>query len=150
MQLTQKETSLLKDLKGQEKLCVDKYNKHSSCAVDPQLKTLFSQIAQIEQQHLNTLTQIEGGTVPTMGGGTQSQPTFTERYTMAENPDKANDCYLCTDLLTSEKHASSLYNTSIFEFNDVGCRNVLNHIQKEEQEHGKKIYDYMSTNHMYS
>ena len=26
----------------------------------------------------------------------------------------------------------------------------LGHIQSEEQEHGKMIYDYMSTNHMYS
>ncbi len=150
MQLTPKETSLLKDLKGQEKLCIDKYNKHASCAVDPQLKTLFSQIAQHEQQHLNTLTQIEGGTVPAMGGGAQNQPTFSERYGIAENPDKANDCYLCTDLLAGEKHVSGLYDTCIFEFTDVGCRNVLNHIQKEEQEHGKNIYDYMSANHMYS
>ena len=28
MQLTQKETELLKDLQDQEKLCVEKYNKH--------------------------------------------------------------------------------------------------------------------------
>ena len=150
MQLTQKESSLLKDLKGQEQLCIDKYTKHASCAVDPQLKTLFTQLAQTEQQHLSTLTQIEGGTVPAVGGGAQSQPTFTERYSLADNPDKTNDCYLCTDLLTGEKHASSLYDTCVFEFADVGCRNVLNHIQKEEQEHGKKIYDYMTVNHMYS
>ena len=29
MQLSQKETDLLKDLEGQEKLCVDKYAKHA-------------------------------------------------------------------------------------------------------------------------
>ena len=29
MQLSQKETDLLKDLEGQEKLCVDKYTKHA-------------------------------------------------------------------------------------------------------------------------
>ncbi|MDE7300442.1 MAG: spore coat protein, partial [Lachnospiraceae bacterium] len=45
---------------------------------------------------------------------------------------------------------SHLYDTCIFEFKDEGARNVLNHIQKEEQEHGKMIYDYMSTNSMYS
>ena len=28
MQWTQKETDLLKDLKGQEQLCVDKYTRH--------------------------------------------------------------------------------------------------------------------------
>ena len=52
MQLTQRETDLLKDLKGQEKLCVDKYNKHAAAAVDGQLKGLFASIAQTEQQHL--------------------------------------------------------------------------------------------------
>lgn len=42
MQLTPKEASLLKDLKGQEQLCVDKYNRHAASANDPQLKNLFS------------------------------------------------------------------------------------------------------------
>ena len=28
-------------------------------------------------------------------------------------------------------------------------RNALNHIQKEEQEHGKKLYDYMSQHNIY-
>ena len=27
-------------------------------------------------------------------------------------------------------------------------RDALNHFQKEEQEHGKKLYDYMSQNGM--
>ncbi len=27
---------------------------------------------------------------------------------------------------------------------------VLNSIQREEQEHGKRIYDYMSANNMYA
>ena len=63
MQLTPKEASLLKDLKGQEQLCVDKYNRHAASANDPQLKNLFEQIAQVEQQHLDAITQMEGGTV---------------------------------------------------------------------------------------
>lgn len=136
-----------------EKLCIEKYNKHSSCAVDPQLKTLFSQIAQTEQQHLDTLNQIEGGTVPQMqaGGSSSSQgkTSFTATYGTGENQDKLNDSYLCTDLLSAEKYASALYNTCIFEFTDTNIRNSLNHIQKEEQEHGQKLYDYMSANGMY-
>lgn len=150
MQLTQKETSLLKDLKGQEKLCVEKYTKHSSCAVDPQLKNLFTQIAQVEQQHYNTLTQIENGTIPQQGAGSQNQPTFSATYGAQETPEKQNDSYLCTDVLSTEKHASSVYDTCIFEFKDENLRNILNHIQKEEQNHGKMIYDYMSANGMYS
>ena len=35
MQLTPKEASLLKDLKGQEQLCVDKYNRHAATPPAP-------------------------------------------------------------------------------------------------------------------
>ncbi len=150
MQLSQKETSLLKDLKGQEKLCVDKYTKHAQNAVDPQLKNLFSQISKTEQQHLDTLTQMENGTVTPPGAGSQSQPTFTANYGTVETADKKTDCFFCTDVLSTEKHASHLYDTCIFEFKDENARNTLNHIQKEEQGHGKMIYDYMAANNMYS
>ncbi|MEA4954465.1 MAG: ferritin-like domain-containing protein [Pseudoflavonifractor sp.] len=141
---------MLKDLKGQEKLCVDKYTKHASCAVDPQLKNLFTQIAQIEQQHLKTITQIEGGTAPAPDGISQSQPIFSATYGAADSQDKQSDCYLCSDALSSEKHVSQLYDTCVFEFKDTNVRNILNHIQKEEQDHGKMIYDYMAANTMYS
>lgn len=150
MQLNQKETSLLKDLKGQEQLCVDKYTKHAYAAADPQLKNLFTQIAQVEQQHLNTVTQMESGSVPAVGSGSQRQPSFSATYAVADTPGKQNDCYLCTDVLATEKHASHLYDTCIFEFKDENARNALNHIQKEEQGHGKMVYDYMAANSMYS
>ena len=162
MNLTQKESELLKDLKGQEKLCVDKYTRHSSAASDAQLKNMFSQIAQTEQQHLDTLMQIEKGSAPQMQqGSSQNQQgssnrqntassSFTATYGMGDNKDKQNDSYLCSDVLSSEKHASGLYDTCIFEFKDEQVRTALNHIQKEEQNHGKMIYDYMQTNNMYS
>ena len=148
MQLTQKETDLIKDLKDQEQLCIDKYSKHAASAVDPQLKALFSGIAGTEQKHLDTLIQIENGSVPSTCCTDKPLPTFTKNYT-AETNEKKNDCYLCTDLLTTEKHASHLYDTCIFEFKDQGVRKVLSHIQEEEQQHGKSIYDYMATNGMY-
>lgn len=150
MQLTQKETDLLKDLKGQEKLCVEKYSNHASAAVDTQLKNLFTQIAQVEQKHLDIINQIESAAVPSAGSGSSTQPTFTATYSIAETPDKKNDSFLCSDLLTMEKHASHLYDTCIFEFTNENLRTVLNKIQTEEQNHGKMIYDYMSTNSMYA
>lgn len=149
MQLTQKETSLLKDLKGQEKLCIDKYNKSAQSAVDPQLKNLFTQLASVEQGHYNMLGQIENGATVTPVAPKASQQ-FSQKYGMADSPDKQNDCYLCTDLLTTEKHASSLYDTCVFEFRDDNVRKVLASIQQEEQQHGKMIYDYMAKNSMYS
>jgi hypothetical protein len=63
MTLTPKETSLLKDLKDSEQLCIDKYTKHASAAHDPQLKNLFSMLASDEQKHLETLTEIGEGKV---------------------------------------------------------------------------------------
>ena len=149
MQLTQKETELLKDLQDEEKLCIEKYTKHSSAAKDAQLKNLFSSIATVEKEHLKLLDSIATGTVPTFSGTSATGTTFTAAYGSGDAPDKQNDCYLCTDVLTTEKHASHLYDTCVFEFGDEGCRNVLNQIQKQEQEHGKMIYDYMNTNGMY-
>jgi len=150
MTLTQKETSLLKDLKSQEQLCVEKYNKYSADARNPQLKTIFSEIAQTEQQHYQTLSQIEGGTIPQVGGGNSAQQTTPCTQSNYAEQDKQKDKFFCQDMLTTEKHASSLYDTSIFEFKDVGLRNVLNHLQKEEQGHGEQIYSFMSKNGMYS
>ena len=43
MQLSQKETELLKDMKNTEKLCIDKYTKAAEQAHDPQLKQLCIQ-----------------------------------------------------------------------------------------------------------
>ena len=150
MVLTQKETTLIKDLKGQEQLCIDKYTKHAECASDPQLKQLFTRIADVERGHLNTLNQIEQGAAPAMGGGAKAQsPAFTAYHT-SETPAKHQDYYLCSDLLTTEKHASGLYNTCVFEFGQTQLRQVLNHIQTEEQEHGEMIYKYMKANNMYS
>lgn len=158
MTLTQKETTLLQDLKAQEKLCVDKYNKYSASACDGELKNLFSQIGKTEEQHLDTVSQILGGTVPSMngGGGTQSQSagvTLGQDKCCCKNEASSSydhDKYLCEDTLASEKFVSSSYNTMIFEFKDTQIRDVLNHIQKEEQEHGDKIYKYMEAHGMYN
>lgn len=161
MQLTQKECSLIKDMTDQEKLCSDKYRKSAKAAADPQLASLFTSLASVEDGHLNTLNEISSGSCPqtnssggsgSSGGansGSAAGSSFTAYHT-AETPEKKNDSFLCSDLLSSEKHASHLYDTCIFEFRDDCVRQTLNHIQKQEQEHGKLIYDYMKTNGMYS
>ena len=149
MQWNQKESALLKDLKGQEQLCANKYSRHADAANDPQLKQLFSQLAQQKAEHLNTVTELERGIIPQMqSGGSKTEPTFTAAY-HGESQEKQLDCFLCSDTLAGEKHVSQLYDTCVFEFSDARVRNVLNHIQKEEQEHGKWLYDYMSVNGMY-
>ncbi|NLV49843.1 MAG: spore coat protein [Clostridiales bacterium] len=150
MTLTQKETTLLKDLRSQEQICVEKYTKYANEACDCQLKDIFTQIGQAESQHLQTLDQISSGTVPAMntGSGKNAMPTITP--SSSSSADKQKDAFLCSDILATEKHVSSEYNTCIFEFNDTNIREALNHIQKEEQQHGEQIYRYMSANGMYS
>lgn len=158
MKLTQKEKTLIKDMTDQEKLCSDKYRKNADAADDPQLAELFNSLATAEDGHLNTLNEIAAGNCPQTGGGSggsggssggAASMTFTEYHT-SDTPEKENDSFLCSDLLASEKHASHLYDTCIFEFTDDCVRQTLNHIQMEEQQHGKAIYDYMKTNGMYS
>ena len=58
MTLTQKETNLLNDLKSQEKICIEKYGKYADTAHDPELKTLFTNLKNNEQKHLDTVNQI--------------------------------------------------------------------------------------------
>ena len=93
---------------------------------------------------------MEGGTVAAPADSATVPATFTATYNNTETPQKQNDCYLCTDVLAMEKHASHLYDTCVFEFGDANARSVLNDIQKQEQHHGKVIYDYMNTNAMYA
>lgn len=151
MTLTAKETSLLKDMKDSEQLCIDKYTRGATYAADGQLKNLFSTLASYERTHLDTLTKIEqNGVAPAMNGGGEQPMTFTATYKQGDTSENAkNDAFLCSDALAGEKQVSSLYNTCVFEFRDAGVRQALAHIQTEEQNHGKMIYDYMSANSMY-
>ncbi len=148
--LTQKEIMLLKDEKDQEELCIKKYTKYVAQACDPELKQLFSYILQHEQQHLNTINSILSGNVPSVPQQGQQQNQTNSQITKSQIAYNQNDADICQDALATEKHVSSIYNTSIFEFKDHDTRQVLNHIQKEEQEHGEQIFNYMHQNGYYS
>ena len=167
---------LLQDMMNSEQICIEKYTDYAERACDPELKTLFDSIKSVEQGHYDTLSQMANGTIPQMnaqggqaqgngqaqggtntqaqgkangqaqGGSAQSKKPGKTEDSAAE--DGEEDEYLCRDALDTEKRVSSLYDTCIFEFVSAQARDVLNHIQKEEQEHGKQIYDYMSAHGM--
>lgn len=149
-ELTQKETSYLTDAKSHEQLCIDKYNKYSAEAKAPELKSLFSQLAQKEQGHYDTLNQILGGTIPTIDLAKAPPTNITEPVVTQTQADKDADQLLLKDSLEIEKKISSDYNTAIFEFKNTQIRNILNHIQRDEQEHGDELYKYMAANGMYN
>ena len=156
VQLTQKEKSLLEDQKTHEEICVQKYNSYANQASDPQLKDLFNSYAQQEQQHLDTVNQMLQGEVPDMnqqqGGqqGGQQQPGQQQFQPAMDQSGKDQDAVLCNDMLMTEKYVSSTYDTAVFEFQDTNMRKALNHIQKEEQQHGEGIFNYMKSNGMYN
>ena len=150
MTLTQKENGLLSDLKSQEELCIEKYGKYERDACDPALKSIFSSIKTTEQNHLSTITRIMSGEeVKTNTPPTAVSQKLDCAPTSCTTEEKKRDAFLCKDALAMEKHVSSLYDVSIFEFTSPTLRDTLNHIQKEEQNHGEQIWCYMSANGMY-
>lgn len=161
LHLNEKERMLLEDEKSGEQLCIEKYKKYSQEASDPELKSLFKELMTKEQEHLKTLNEMLSGTVPPLNNqqsqqGQQSQQNTAQsqqNQTTTINENSTNfkqDKIICQDSLAGEKYVSSTYNTTIFEMRDTNARQVLNHIQKEEQEHGEKIYNYMQAHNMYN
>jgi len=157
MPLSQKENQLLQDQKTHEKICIQKYQKYAQQASDPKLKQLFQSYAEQEQQHLSTIDSILNGQVPSMNQSQNSQSTEQSQQnstqaqsTTTQSGASQADATLCTDMLMTEKYVSNAYDTAIFEFTDSNVRQALNHIQKEEQQHGEGIFNYLSSQNMYS
>ena len=159
LNLSSKERMLLQDEKKHEELCIEKYNKYSEMASNPELKNLFSQLSEKEKQHLNTINQMLSGVLPNTNSGQAGKQQNQQSNNQSSNEQKLNyyqsqtdfnnDKMLCQDSLSGEKYVSSTYDAAIFEFRDTNARQILNHIQKEEQEHGEKIYNYMEQYRMY-
>ena len=150
MKLTQKESMLLQDLKTSEEICIEKYNEYARKAEDQALADLFLTIKAKEEEHLETINQLISGKVPMMGNGQNGQSSGGQPgdgQATKQSKSKADE-YMLKDALDTEKHVSTVYDTCIFEFTDAGARSALNHIQKEEQEHGQMLYDYMAAHGM--
>lgn len=162
--LSTKEQLLLQDQKSHEEQCILKYDNYANLAVDSQLKTIFKNNAQKEREHLQTINQLLNGQVPSMAGQSSSNSQQqsgqqANSWPMSQqasidqssnSPFKASDKDMCIDMLNTEKYVSGTYDTTIFECKSAQVRDVLNHIQKEEQKHGESIFAYMHSKGMYS
>ena len=146
--LSQKEKMLLQDQKSHEELCIKKYNDYANEAQDNQLKQIFKTNEQDERNHLDSINQLLSGNVPQMNA--QSQSSQSNMNNMQSASGNMSDKEMCEDVLTTEKYVSGTYDTTIFEFRDTGARDVLNHIQKEEQKHGEAVFKYMESKGMYN
>ncbi|MBW6409073.1 spore coat protein [Clostridium weizhouense] len=159
--LTQKERMLLQDQKSHEQICIDKYSNYANQATDTQLQQICKTNEQIERTHLNTINQLLSGTVPQMNqqqnqnsgqnmNQQQNQNSGTNMNNSQSTQNNLSDKEICSDLLMTEKYVSGTYDTTIFEFRDTQVRDILNHIQKEEQKHGESIFKYMESKGMYN
>lgn len=148
--LSQKERMLLEDQKSHEEICIEKYTNYSNQVQDSELKQLLKTYAGEEQEHYNTINQILSGSIPDMNKQGQQQNNQNE-FKNIGNTDMSNtnDASICSDLLMTEKYVSGAYDTAIFECTDTKLRDTLNHIQKEEQQHGEGIFNYMESKGMY-
>ncbi len=164
VQLTTKERYLLEDARTHEEECILKYDSYANLANDAELKAVFRTNGQKEKEHLQTINQLLSGKVPPMGQGNSqgnqssqggsgpspiSQQATVDAKNMTSNCLNASDKDLCIDMLMMEKYVSGAYDTAIFEFKDASVRDVLNHIQTEEQKHGEAIFAYMQSKGMY-
>ena len=67
MVLQEKERTVIQDLQTQEQCCVEKYERYSKLAKDQVLIDLFTDLHGKEQKHLESLTQVLSGKVPSCG-----------------------------------------------------------------------------------
>jgi len=157
IELSQKERMLLEDQKKHEQICIQKYTNYATQTKDNQLKEIFNANGQAERTHLDSINQLLSGKITQLNNQqnkSSRQPIENQGSTTNMNNSQPggfnlSDADLCTDLLMTEKYVSGAYDTAIFEFRDTRVRDVLNHIQKEEQQHGEAIFQYMESKGMY-
>jgi spore coat protein CotF len=148
---SQKEKSFLEDLKSHEQICIAKYSLYANQAQCEQLKQICKANEMVERGHLDTINQLISGKLPDMNQQNQNpQQKYQEFMSTTQVQGTLSDKDICTDLLMTEKYVSNTYNTSIFEFQNTNVRDILNHIQKEEQKHGESIFQYMNSKGMYN
>ena len=144
MVLKEKEKQAIKDLQTLEQACIDKYDKYAVQAKDPVLQELFTTLKGNEQKVLT-------GTVPSCNCNDSDGRDYDPKATysqLGQSQDKKNDAFLATDCITSEKLASSEYNSDVFIFGDSTIRKLLADIQVEEQNHAEMLFKYKTVNGM--
>ena len=97
MILTSKETDLLKDMKEQEELCIEKYSRYASLAKCPELTTLLNSIADTEREHLKTINEMMSGKEPSapssLSANNNNCTACTSVYSDAENKKSDTGSY---------------------------------------------------------
>jgi rubrerythrin len=150
MSLTNKEKTLIEDNLNAEYLCIRKYEQYAAMASDPQLKQVFKDLAQKEQKHADTLTNILSS------NGENTQNLFASYnspqgdLSSVQTSLGLTDAQLLVDALSTEKHVSGSYNNAVLESVDAQIRKQLQHIQQEEQNHAETLFKEMQSRGLYN
>ena len=161
--LTNKERFLLEGEKYQQQLARDKYNNFSLQAADPILKTIFSNLSEIEENHLNMVNEMLQGRIPQIN--TQNlHPYYTNTSSLSneylnignmtitsmDNSFDDGDKIICFDALTTEELLHSTYSASSLEFEESEYKNILSKIIDDKKNSLQYLNDYMIKKGMYN
>lgn len=165
-QLTEKERSLIQDQLAHEEICIKKYRGYANLTQCQELRNLFNELAQEEQNHYDTLNRYLEGQRGMQQGQAQGQGQMAQAdaQTYAWNQQsqgqtqagqggqagQPDDAAMCQDMLMTEKFISGAYDTSVFESANPQLRRDLQKIQDDEQKHGEKIFNYMQKHGYYN
>lgn len=161
--LTNKERFLLEGEKYQQQLAIDKYNNFALQAADPILKTIFSNLSEIEDNHLNMVNEMLQGRIPQIN--TQNlHPYYTNTSSLSneylnignmtitsmDNSFDDGDKIICFDALTTEELLHSTYSASSLEFEESEYKNILSKIIDDKKNSLQYLNDYMIKKGMYN
>ena len=161
--LTNKERFLLEGEKYQQQLAIDKYNNFSLQAADPILKTIFSNLSEIEENHLNMVNEMLQGRIPQINTH-NLHPYYTNTSSLSneylnignmtitsmDNSFDDGDKIICFDALTTEELLHSTYSASSLEFEESEYKNILSKIIDDKKNSLQYLNDYMIKKGMYN
>lgn len=88
------------------------------------------------------LNQIQSSVSQQQQGSAQGGQASGASQTQYTGQGGFSDQQICNDIITTEKAINDFYGHAITETSNQQLRQVLNHIQKEEQDHAFAIYKY--------
>ena len=176
MQLTSKEKTLIADTLTAEEICNQKYKYYSANASDQEVRDLFSDLVQQEDQHVQMLNDalngnfdIEAAQERSSSFRQQSQKQsgksdikMTNKKSDMEIANTAmsakntkdveglDDRQILQDSLMTIKHLSGNYDISILEAANNEVFQTLEQIQHDKHLHKQEIFQLMNQKGWYS
>ena len=176
MQLTSKEKSLISDTLTAEEICNQKYKYYAANANDQEVRDLFSDLVQQEDQHVQMLNDALNGNFDveaaqqrsssfrqkSTAGSSKSDVKMTNKKADMEiaktsmsaknttDVEGLDDRQRLQDALMTVKHLSGNYDISILEAANNEVFQTLEQIQHDKHFHKQEIFNLMNQKGWYS